>query len=83
MIYFTEHAKEKFKILERHKFKITKTQVIKTINEPDLIDYSRYPLLIAQRRINSTHVLRVVYKTENKNKVIVTFYPGRVKQYEK
>lgn len=82
MIYFTKHAKEKFEILKRHKFKIVKEQVIDTINNPDLIDYSRAPLLIAQKRINTLHVLRVVYKKANGNKIIITFYPGRIKQYE-
>jgi len=83
VIYFTKHAKEKFKILRDHKFIITKTQVIDTINNPDLVDRSRYPLLIAQKKITNTHVLRVVYKKENKNKIIITFYPGRRKYYEK
>jgi len=82
VIHFTKHAKEKFEILERHKFKVTKIQVIQTINEPNSIDYSRSPLLIAQRRIDSVHVLRVVYKKGDGNKIIITFYPGRVKQYE-
>lgn len=83
MIYFTKHAEEKFKILRNHEFIITENQVIKTVNEPDLIDYSRSPLLIAQKNISSTHVLRVVYKTQNSDKIIITFYPGRKKQYEK
>lgn len=83
MIYFTKHAREKFKILKQHKFKILKNQVIETVNNPDLIDYSKRPLLIAQGKISPTHVLRVVYKKENSNKIIITFYPGRRKQYEK
>ena len=83
MIYFTKHAREKFKILKDHKFIITKNQVVETLNKPDLIDRSRAPLLISQRRISQTHVLRVVYKKENDNKIIITFYPGRRKDYEK
>jgi len=83
VIYFTKHAREKFKILKDHKFIITKNQVIETLNKPDLIDRSRAPLLISQRRISQTHVLRVVYKKENDNKIIITFYPGRRKDYEK
>ncbi len=83
MIYFTKHAKEKFKILKYHKFAVSKNQVIETANNPDLIDRSKYPLLIAQKRISTTHVLRVVYKKESNNKIIITFYPGRRKHYEK
>lgn len=83
MIYFTKHAKEKFEILKAHKFIITKSQVIETLNKPDLTDRSRAPLLIAQKKISQTHVLRVVYKKEANNKIIITFYPGRRKDYEK
>lgn len=83
MIYFTKHAREKFEILKDHKFIITKTQVIETIDNPDLVDCSRRPLLIAQRKISPAHVLRVVYKKEYNNKIIITFYPGRTKHYEK
>ncbi len=82
MIHFTKHAREKFEILKEHKFEISRKQVIETINNPELIDRSRYPLLIAQKQINTSHVLRVVYKKENSNKIIITFYPGRTKQYE-
>lgn len=83
MIHFTKYAEEKFKILKEHKFEVSKDEIIKTVNNPNLIDRSRPSLLIAQKKISATHVLRVVYKKENNNKVIITFYPGRVKQYEK
>ncbi|PIY90721.1 MAG: DUF4258 domain-containing protein [Candidatus Nealsonbacteria bacterium CG_4_10_14_0_8_um_filter_35_10] len=83
MIIFTTHAKNKFEILKRHKFLITEKQILKTIENPDLIDYSRSPLLIAQGKIDKRHVLRVVYKKENGIIKIITFYPGRKKQYEK
>lgn len=83
MIYFTKHAREKFQVLERHKFYISRSQVEQTITVPDLIDYSRLPLLIAQCKIDKGHVLRVVYKKEPKGLIkVITFYPGRVKQYD-
>ncbi|MDR3642431.1 MAG: DUF4258 domain-containing protein [Candidatus Doudnabacteria bacterium] len=81
MIVFTEHATEKFKVLKRHKFSVTKGQVLATVNNPDLVDYSRLPLLIAQKKIDRGHVLRVVYKQESGNIKVITFYPGRAKQY--
>jgi len=82
VIHFTKHAREKFDILKEHKFEISREQVIETMNNPELIDRSRFPLLIAQKQINANHVLRVVYKKENSNKIIITFYPGRIKKYE-
>lgn len=82
MIIFTRHAENKFEVLERHKFLISKKQVIDTLEKPDSIDKSRLPLLIAQRKIDKSHVLRVVYKQEFDIIKVITFYPGRIKQYE-
>lgn len=81
MIKFTKHAEDKFAILKRHQFSVAKDQVIETVNDPDHVDTSRLPLLIAQRAFDKTHVLRVVYKVEFGVKIIITFYPGRIKQY--
>ena len=83
MFHFTKHALEKFGILKRHGFVVSKNIVIKTVNSPETIDHSRSPLRIAQRNFDKTHVLRVVYKEDNGNKIIITFYPGRRTQYEK
>jgi hypothetical protein len=81
MIIFTKHAEEKFKVLKRHKFIVTKRRVLVIIKNPNTIDYSRLPLLIAQGKIDKNHVLRVVYKHEANNIKVITFYPGRTKQY--
>jgi hypothetical protein len=83
MILFTKHAENKFEVLEKHKFSVSKNQVIDTIRNPELIDKSRPPLLIAQRKIDRNYVLRVVYKQEFGTITVITFYPGRRKQYEK
>lgn len=82
-IQFTKHAQEKFAILKRHSFFVTKKQVTNTVLHPDVLDHSRLPLYIAQKTIDDTHVLRVVYKRESGIKVIITFYPGRKSSYEK
>ncbi len=71
MIIFTKHAKEKFKTLKRHGLSISRSQVEQTLHTSEFIDYSRL------------HVLRVVYKQEGEAKKVITFYPGRRKQYEK
>ena len=83
MIIFTKHAENKFEVLIRHKFLISRNQIVNTIESPDLIDKSRYPLLIAQRKIDKDYVLRVVYKQDFDVVKVITFYPGRKKQYEK
>ena len=83
MIHFTKHALEKFEILRKHKVYVFRADIIKAVQNPDLIDDSRRPLRIAQRDFDNTRVLRVVYKEESGVKVIITFYPGRKNQYEK
>lgn len=83
MIRFTRHALEKFAILERHGFRVSRHAIVRTVENPEDIDYSRFPLKIAQRSFDKTHVLRVVYKEEDKVKIVITFYPGRKSQYEK
>jgi hypothetical protein len=83
MIYFTKHAREKFQVLKRHKFEVSSLQVEEVVVNPDLIDKSHLPLFIAQKKIDKRHVLRVVYKKEPRDLIkIITFYPGRIKQYD-
>ena len=83
MIIFTKHARDKFGVLAKHKFIVSEKKVLEVLNTPDLIDYSRLPLLIAQKKFDSTHVLRVVYKEEAGDIKVITFYPGRFKNYAK
>jgi hypothetical protein len=83
MIIFTKHAREKFGILKKHKFIILEKKVLEALNNPDSIDYSRLPLFIAQIKFDRTHVLRVVYKEEPGILKVITFYPGRSKNYGK
>jgi hypothetical protein len=79
MIIFTKHAMQKFIVLKRHGLVITEKQVLATIAGPDKLDHSRHPSLIAQRKIDRSHVLRVVYKEERNDRIVITFYPGRIK----
>lgn len=82
-IRFTKHATAKFLVLRRHGVRISKFEVIATVRNPEVIDYRRLPLLIAQKSFDAERVLRVVYKIERKTLIIITFYPGRKSQYEK
>ena len=84
MIVFTRHAREKFKILRSHRLVVSEMQAIKTLEDPDFVDReSRASLFVAQRMLDKTHVLRVVYSKRNGDFRVITFYPGRRKQYEK
>ncbi|MDP3793727.1 MAG: hypothetical protein Q8R07_03160, partial [Candidatus Uhrbacteria bacterium] len=83
IVRFTKHAQEKFSLLRRHGVSITATQVTVALEKPDFIDYSHLPLLIAQIGFDAHRVLRVVYRQEGNVMTVITFYPGRRKQYEK
>lgn len=83
MVRFTKHALEKFIILRRHGVFISKSAVMQVIADPEMTDYSRMPLKIAQRSFDKTRVLRVVYKEEGDDKLVITFYPGRKRHYGK
>ncbi len=50
---------------------------------PEKIDLSRFPLFIAQTALDKYRVLRVIYKEKGNQKVVITFYPGKKKAYEK
>jgi len=75
-IRFTRHAREKFETLARHKFAVTEAQMIDTLNSPDKIETGRNPQ-VAQKGFDEEHVLRVVFRVEGDDKVVITFYPGR------
>lgn len=80
-IVFSRHAEEKFEVLARHGWKIPREMVEEAIRKPSRMDYIRLPLLIAQISLDATHVLRVVYKREGNEALVITFYPGRQSQY--
>ncbi|MFY9484664.1 MAG: DUF4258 domain-containing protein [Patescibacteria group bacterium] len=82
MIFFTKHAREKFKVLKAHKFSVTRSKVMKTLRDPDHIDRSRFPILIAERGFDEQRVLRVVYKREGNDITVITFYPAKRGRYE-
>lgn len=69
-------------MLRQHKFVVHRHEVLEAVRKPERVDYSRLPLIIAQRHFDKTHVLRVVYKRVGETIRVITFYPGRKLQYE-
>ncbi|MGC8981521.1 MAG: DUF4258 domain-containing protein [Minisyncoccia bacterium] len=82
-IRYTKHAKEKFKILKEQGFIVKRNLVEEILKSPELIDYSQYPLFIAQKSIDENHILRVVFKKENDIIKVITFYPMRKKKLKR
>ena len=82
-IRFTKHALKKFLTLRAYGVVVSRTQVVGVVQSPDLIDYRRLPLYIAQGDFDKRRVLRVVYRKKGATLVVITFYPGLKSHYEK
>ena len=80
-ITFTKHAELKFRDLEEQGFKITKGQVKDTLNMPENIIKGEKGRLIAQKAIDETHMIRVIYEKEKDSIRVITFYPTRRRKY--
>ena len=81
-IIFTKHAELKFGDLEEQGFKIAKGQIEDALNMPENIIEGEKGLLIAQRAIDETHMIRVIYEKKEDSIRVITFYPIRRRKYE-
>ncbi|VVB86520.1 Uncharacterised protein [uncultured archaeon] len=81
-VTFSNHAKNKFKVFERHGFKITETNVLETVENPTDKSRGRKGRLIMQRPFDKSHVLRVICEAEGDDIKVITFYPARKERYE-
>lgn len=81
VVRLSHHAMDKLRILARHGFEVTEADVVAAVLEPDVVDDVRFPM-IAQRRNGEHHVLRVVFRREGDDVVVITVYPGRRARYE-
>ena len=81
-IVYGDHAEEKFEILRRHGFVVSKRQVRATLRKPENVEEGFRGRKVAQRRITQRHVLRVIYEETPTEIMVVTFYPGRRSRYE-
>ena len=82
-IQFTNHARQKTSILERHGFRITEADIINVLERPESTRVGHSNREIAQAPIDERHVLRVVYEKDGETKRVITFYPSRRERYEK
>lgn len=81
-IRYTQHARYKFQILAQHGFPVTEQQVVDVLRRPDVVIPQSGDRYIAQKRLGERHVLRVIYRKEDEDLVVITFYPGRRERYE-
>ena len=81
-VTFTGHAEKKIGILRSHGVILDKETVKNTVINPDATFKSRKGRVIAQKRLDEKHVLRVIYEQEGERARVITFYPGRRSRYE-
>lgn len=82
MIVYTKHALDKFEILERFGWKITKTKISRTIKNPIWRGLSRFGQETAMSLLNDKHILRVIFDHDGDIIKVVTFHPARRGTYE-
>ncbi|NMG83380.1 MAG: DUF4258 domain-containing protein [Methanosarcinales archaeon] len=81
-IKYTSHAEIKFDILKRYGINYLKSQIEDVLQNPEKVEDSRKNRKIAQKQVNSKHLIRVVYEEKDNDLVVITFYPARRKRYE-
>ena len=83
-IEFSPHSLIKIEILKLHSFNLFSKEIVEdVIRFPDKIEAGHKDRLIAQRNLDESHVLRVVYEIKQEKNLIITVYPGRRSRYEK
>ena len=81
-IVLTPHAVLKLGILKEHGFALSAEKVLDTVENPEKVAAGRKGRKIAQKVLDDTHVLRVVYEEKDDHIEVVTLYPARRNRYE-
>ncbi len=82
-IRFTEHALRKKELLEKHGIRVEIGTIGDVIKFPEKIETGYRGRIIAQKRLSTSHVLRVIYEEHSEESLVITFYPGKRERYEK
>jgi uncharacterized DUF497 family protein len=81
-IKFCRHAELKLDILKRHGVHFTKSQIEEVVINPDKIIEAEKSRRIAQKLMNTQHLIRVIFEESKDSITIITFYPARRQRYE-
>jgi len=82
-IHFSHHALLKFEVLAAHGLSLEKELVVNTVLKPAGVFEGPRGRKIAQGSLDESRVLRVVYEEKGDDIIVVTFYPGKRRRYEK
>ena len=81
-IIFSSHAENKFAMLRNHGFDVSKDTILLALESPDKVECGYKNRKIAQKVIDESHVIRVVFEETGEMLRVITFYPGRRVRYE-
>ncbi len=81
-IELSQHAVLKIEVLATHGITISPEVIQDAIRAPDKVESSGGEKYIAQKILNETLVLRVVYREYADRILVITHYPGRGSRYE-
>ena len=82
-IRFSEHSRLKIDVLASRGVSINLNFVSETVRSPDKLETGEEDKLIAQKRLDESLVLRVIYRDFGSFILIITLYHGRRSRYEK
>ena len=81
-INFSSHTDYIFAILRNHGFYVSKDTILLALEKHDKVEYGYKERKIAQKVMNESHVIRVVFEETRDMVRVITFYPGRRVRYE-
>ena len=81
-IIFTDHAKFKFKLFERHGLMISESQIKEIIENPASTVEGKKGRLVIQSKLDENHIMRVICEMEHEEIRVITFYPAKRGRYE-
>ena len=79
---FKRHAEFKLSLLRQHGFKITKTEVERTLGNPLKVRPGYAGRKIAEGHLTAIHLIRVVFEELPHEWKVITIYPARRDRYE-
>jgi hypothetical protein len=82
-IEFSKHALYKLDLLKKHGLLLTLATIENAVRFPDKTEKGYNNRMIAQKVLDTQHVLRVIYEIKSEKIYIITVYPGRRTRYEK
>jgi hypothetical protein len=82
-IIFSRHALEKLEDETSKRLGLTPDLLKRTLNNPELIDNTDFPVLTAIGKLTEALSLSVVYKFVETGIKVITFFPARKGRYER